>query len=268
MVESLEFSVEGNSPRSAVLPTPDRMTAGGAPMNEPEKSSTPPEGGAAQTAKKLDPDQGEATQGQRGADKKNYDAQKGNGKSEEPESPAEQTPPYGTQLTPQPQGGGSGGGQYPHYPSQVTPASPSPAPTAVFTDAYGAAFLRPQSGGGGAFMPHSNPFGQQQASPLSPPRPTVMASGIPPNSPLFPRLSGGQPTNLHPSGLERAMGQPQQAPASPTLAYTTTSAAGATTYANYASAAAGTGGMTATTLQSTVSTDESQLTPGGWMDAR
>jgi hypothetical protein len=240
------------------------MTAGGAlSMNEPEKRSTgTPEGGAEQTVEKLDPNKTQKVQGQGNADTKSHEAQKGDVKSKEPESP-KQTQSYGDQFTPQPQG--EVGTQYPPYPSQVTPASPSPAPTAAFTDAYGA-FLRPQSGGGGAFVPHSNPFGQQQASPLSPTSATVMAAGIPPNSPIFPRFSGGQPASLHPSGLDRVMGQTQQTPASPTLAYTATSAGVA--YANYASAVAATGGVTSTTLQSTTSTDESQLTPGGWMDAR
>jgi hypothetical protein len=259
MVHSSELSVEGNSPRSTVLPSPARITAAGgahsSSMSEPEKSGSSPSGGAVQAAKKSDPDQTKGNQGRDGSEKK------GDTKSKGTESP-HQTQSYVDQLTPQPQGGA--GVQYPTYPSQVTPASPSPGPNAVFTDAYGAAFLRPQSGGGGAFIPHSNPFGQQQASPLSPPRATVMASGMPPNSPIFPRLSGVPPSNLHPNGLERVMGQPQQTPASPTLAYTTSSAGAA--YVNYASAASG--GMTAATLQSMASTDESQLTPGGWMDAR
>ena len=233
-----------------MLPSPDRTTSGVPSMN-----GNSPDGGTA-TGGKLDPareteagdNNNEAYNQQEGENEKQKE-------SKEPESPS-QSHSY-AHLTPQPQVVG-----YPPYPSQVTPASPSPtASAAVFTDAYGAAFLRPQSAGPGAFMPHTNPFGGHP-SPLSP-RPTATPAsmtaagggaggGVPPNSPLFPRLSGTQ-SNLHPNGFDRVM-QQQQQPPSPTLAY---SSGG---YQSYAGAASGIGGSG--------STDESQVTPGGWMDSR
>ena len=234
MAQTTELSAEGNSPRSTVLPSPDRMTSpeGGGSANgaksDPSKASEP--GDSSNVNHEYNEQEGEVTQ------------QKD---TKEPESPnGSQTYPH---LTPQPQVAG-----YPPYPSQVTPASPSPATNAVFTDAYGASFLGRQSVG--AFMPHSNPFGGHP-SPLSPPRPTtaagatMTANGVPPNSPLFPRLGGAQST-LHPNGFDRVMQQPP----SPTLAAAYSSGG----YQNYAGASA---------LQQSGSTDESQVTPGGWMDA-
>ena len=207
-----------------------------------------PDGGTA-TGGKLDPDR-EAETVDANEDYKGQESETVQQKeSKEPESPS-QSNTYG-QLTHQPQVVA-----YPPYPSQVTPASPSPTASAVFTDAYGAAFLRPQSVGAGAFIPHANPFGGHP-SPLSPPRPTTApgvanmnaTGGVPPNSPLFPRLSGNQ-SNLHPNGFDRVMQPP-----SPTLAY----ASGG--YQSYSST-----GMSGS-LQQNGSMDESQITPGGWMDS-
>lgn len=218
--------------------------------NTPEGGSTAPDSGS---SNKLDPSrEGNTEEGSNVNANNNYNEQDGTvpqqEETKEPESPS-QSQTY-AHLTPQPQVVG-----YPPYPSQVTPASPSPGPNGVFTDAYGAAFLRP----GTAFMPHTNPFGGQP-SPLSPPRPTNAASanvvnaaatgGVPPNSPLFPRLSAGGQSSLHPNGFERVMPQPH----SPTLAYTTPGGG----YQSYAGSA-GHG-----SLQQSGSAEE--LTPGGWME--
>mmetsp|Transcript_17847 Transcript_17847/g.33891 ORF Transcript_17847/g.33891 Transcript_17847/m.33891 type:complete len:572 (-) Transcript_17847:56-1771(-) len=244
MAQASDLSVEGNSPRSTVLPSPDRTTSGVPSMNG---NST--DGGTA-AGGKLDPAR-EAEAADANEDYKGQESESVQPKdSKEPDSPS-QPNSYG-HLTPQPQVVG-----YPPYPSQVTPASPSPtASNAVFTDAYGAAFLRPQSAGAGAFIPHANPFGGHP-SPLSPPRPTTApgvvnaAGGVPPNSPLFPRLSGNQ-SNFHPNGFDRVMQPP-----SPTLAYTTG------VYQTYAGASTGMSGS----LQQSGSMDESQGTHGGWMDS-
>ena len=224
-----------------MIPSPERMTAGAPSMN----GNTTPEGGTATGGGKLDASSSrEASQGDGSNVNQAYDEQQGGMQqpkdTKEPESPSQTY----AHLTPQPQIVG-----YPTYPSQVTPASPSPAANAVFTDAYGGGFLGPRSAG--AFIAHTNPFGGHP-SPLSPPRPTsgVAAAGVPANSPLFPRLSGTQ-SNLNPNGFDRVMPQPP----SPTLAYTTAGGG----YQAYA----GSGGS----LQQSGSTDESQMTPGGWMDA-
>ena len=250
MAQASGLSVEGNSPRSTVIPSPERMTSGAPSMNgnTPEGGSTAAGGGG-----KLDPSR-EGSTGEGSNVNSDYNEQEGGmpqqkETTKEPESPS-QSHTY-AHLTPQPQVVPG----YATYPSQVTPASPSPGANAVFTDAYGAAFLRP--GSAGAFIPHTNPFGGHP-SPLSPPRPTsnaavanmsTAAGGVPPNSPLFPRLTGGQ-SNLHPNGFDRVMPQPP----SPTLAYTTAGGA----YQSYAGSA-GHG-----SLHQSGSTEE--LTPGGWMD--
>lgn len=172
--------------------------------------------------------------------------------SKEPESPS-QTHAY-SQLTLQPQMGYSPVA----YPSQVTPAPPSPAGGAVLTDGYGS-FFRPPSAG--AFMPHSNAFGGHHQSPLSPPRPTTAVAaipgGVPPKSPLFPRLNG-PPSALHPGSLDGSHGlYQQQQPPSPTLAF---SAMGGM-HPSYASATLG------GSVQGTNSMEESgSATPGGWVD--
>ena len=244
MVQSSDLSIEGNSPRSTVLPSPDRMTSKEEAATSMNANKTA-EGGET-TGDKKSPKEAEG--GKDKTENKEYSEQEGGIMPNESKDSGEypDAPQTYSHLTPQPQVVG----QYPPYPSQVTPASPSPANGAL-TDAYGAAFLRPQSAG--AFMPHSNPFGGQP-SPLSPPRATTAAgaamAGVPPNSPLFPRLSsgGGQPSNLHPSGFDR-MGQQ---PPSPTLAYS--AGAGYPTYTSSGS------------LQQSGSTDESQITPGGWME--
>lgn len=237
MAQSSELSVEGNSPRSTVLPSPGRMTSG-ASMS----GSTPD---AASGGAKLDPSQ--APEGHKETEQSSPNGQDGDIPAQtEPGSPG-QSHPY-AHLTPQPHVVG-----YAPYPSQVTPASPSPgANAAVFPDAYGS-FFRPPSGG--AFMPHTNPFGGHP-SPLSPPRPTTAASGVPPNSPLFPRLSGGQNVStLHPNGLDRVMQQPP----SPTLAYTSVGGG----YPGYAGAAVGMNGS----LQQTGSDESNSGANTVWMDA-
>lgn len=246
MAQAPGLSVEGNSPRSTVIPSPERMTSG-----EPSMNGNTSEGSAGGGGK-LDPSR-EANTDEGANVNPKYNEQDGvmpeQKDPKEPGSPPE-SHMYG-HLTPHPPAVG-----YPPYPSQVTPASPSPGANAVFTDAYGAAFLRP--GSAGAFIPHTNPFGGHP-SPLSPPRPTSAAAanlaasgggggGVPPNSPLFPRLGGGQ-SNLHPNGFDRVMPQPP----SPTLAYTTPGG----TYQTYG-ASTGPG-----SLNQSGSTEE--LTPGGWM---
>lgn len=232
-----------------MLPSPDRMTSGASSMSTKNPDGTPGAGNH------ESPSEAEATQGHNVTEHATPNYQEGDveheAETQEPGSPG-QAHSY-AHLTPQPQVV-----NYGPYPTQVTPASPSPgASAAVFPDAYGS-FFRPPSAG--AFMPHTNPFGGHP-SPLSPPRPTTAAaatvSGVPPNSPLFPRLSGTQNVStLHPNGLDRVMQQPP----SPTLAYTTVGAG----YQGYATANVGMNGN----LQQTGSDESATGTPGGWMDAR
>lgn len=96
---------------------------------------------------------------------------------------------YPAHLTPQP-----GQGYYPlGYQSQVTPEPPSPAgPGASAVYDMGSFFQQPA-----AFAPHNSPFVPQ--TPLSPRRTAAMA-GIPPASPLFPRVSTSGATGLMPAG--------------------------------------------------------------------
>jgi hypothetical protein len=241
-----EISVDANSPRSTLLLSPsDRITPPAA-MNG---STAAADGGTGVTMGKGESVAVEGPEGGIPADGSKEVTPTEPKESKEPESP-NPTHAY-SQFTLQPQMGYSPGA----YPSQVTPASPSPAGGAVLADGYGS-FFRPPAAG--AFMPHSNAFGGHP-SPLSPPRPTAataaMPRGVPPNSPLFPRLNG-PPSALHPvpGSLDGSHGLQ---PPSPTLAY---SAMGGM-YPSYASATLG------GSLQPTNSMEESgSVTPGGWVD--
>lgn len=120
---------------------------------------------------------------------------------------------YPAHLTPQ-----GGQGYYQYTQSQVTPEPPSPAGHGATVYDVGSFFQQPA-----AFAPHS-PFVPQ--TPLSPRRAGAMAGGIPPASPLFPRVStatGG--TGIIPggSGLDQRIieGHRGGAPPSPSVPYLT-----------------------------------------------
>jgi hypothetical protein len=116
---------------------------------------------------------------------------------------------YPAHLTPQP-----GQGYY-YQQSQITPEPPSPAgPGAVVYD-VGSFFQQPA-----AFAPHNSPFVPQ--TPLSPRR-TAGMGGIPPASPLFPRVNTTGAAGLMPAGAgieHRIMeGHRVGAPPSPSVSY-------------------------------------------------
>jgi hypothetical protein len=112
---------------------------------------------------------------------------------------------YPVHLTPQP-----GPGYYLGYgQSQVTPEPPSPAGPGATVYDVGSFFQQP------AAFAHNSPFGVPQ-TPLSPRRSGGMG-GIPPASPLFPRVSAAGAAGLVPTGagLEQRPG----APPSPSVPY-------------------------------------------------
>jgi len=88
---------------------------------------------------------------------------------------------YPAHLTPQP---GQGYYNVGYQQSQVTPEPPSPAGPGPTVYDMGSFFQQPA-----AFAPHNSPFVPQ--TPLSPRRTAAMAAGIPPASPLFPRVNSG-----------------------------------------------------------------------------
>lgn len=116
---------------------------------------------------------------------------------------------YPAHLTPQP-----GQGYYMGYgQSQVTPEPPSPAgPGASAIYDMGSFFQQPA-----AFAPHSSPF--VPATPLSPRRTAAMVGGIPPASPLFPRVSNTGATGLMPGTGGLMDGHRAGAPPSPGVPY-------------------------------------------------
>lgn len=118
---------------------------------------------------------------------------------------------YPAHLTPQP-----GQGYYPlGYQSQVTPEPPSPAGPGANVYDVGSFFQQPA-----AFAPHNSPFVPQ--TPLSPRR-TAAMGGIPPASPLFPRVSTatGAAGLMPGSGIEQRImdGHRAGAPPSPSVPY-------------------------------------------------
>ena len=124
-------------------------------------------------------------------------------------------------LTPQPNAGyylGVGYGQ-----SQVTPEPPSPAGPGVTVYDVGSFFQQP------AAFAHNSPFGMPQA-PLSPRRSGGMG-GIPPASPLFPRVSAAGAAGLVPGpGIDQ---RPGGAPPSPSVPYLSPPLGPNTMYQNY-----------------------------------
>jgi hypothetical protein len=129
---------------------------------------------------------------------------------------------YPAHLTPQP-----GQGYYMGYgQSQVTPEPPSPAgPGAAIYD-MGSFFQQPA-----AFAPHNSPF--VPATPLSPRRTAAMA-GIPPASPLFPRVSNTGATGLMPTGAGGLMDAHRGgAPPSPAVPYLSPPLGPNSMYQNY-----------------------------------
>lgn len=132
---------------------------------------------------------------------------------------------YPAHLTPQQ----PGQGYYPlGYQSQVTPEPPSPAGHGAHVYDVGSFFQQPA-----AF--HNSPFVPQ--TPLSPRRTAAMA-GIPPASPLFPRVSATTgATGLMPTGTgieQRIMeGHRGGAPPSPSVPYLSSPLGPNSMYQNY-----------------------------------
>ena len=116
---------------------------------------------------------------------------------------------YPAHLSPQP-----GQGYY-YQQSQITPEPPSPAGPGATVYDVGSFFQQPV-----AFAAHNSPFVPQ--TPLSPRR-TAGMGGIPPASPLFPRVNTSGATGLMPAGAgieQRIMeGHRAGAPPSPSVPY-------------------------------------------------
>lgn len=87
--------------------------------------------------------------------------------------------------------------------SQVTPESPSPNNTGGRAIYNGGSFFQPQPGAGFQSSPFTNdathPYSGAGAS-QPPSSPTQSMGGIPPASPLFPRMTGGMPPYLNSRG--------------------------------------------------------------------
>lgn len=133
---------------------------------------------------------------------------------------------YPAHLTPQP-----GQGYYPlGYQPQATPEPPSPAGPGASAVYDMGSFFQPA-----AFAPHNSPF--VPPTPLSPRRTAAMA-GIPPASPLFPRVPTTGAGGLMPAGTgidqrimdgHRAAG----APPSPSVPYLSPPLGPNSMYQNY-----------------------------------
>lgn len=214
--EPLESS---ESPRSTVVtasasaglkPHTNIMTQGQADgaaaerkLAQPEKSNGGPNGADDGGKNDLAENKGSAEAGQREA--------QDDKKDEAAVSPTPQAQMnsylqgYPAHLTPQP-----GAGYYLGYgQTQVTPEPPSPAGPGPAVYDVGSFFQQP------AAFAHNSPFGVPQA-PLSPRRSGGMG-GIPPASPLFPRVSTAAGTaGLMPSGAGIEQ-RPGGAPPSPSV---------------------------------------------------
>lgn len=213
MVTSSDLQTE-ESPRSTVITTVapssiaaksvPRMTKSGGPTDDAAPAAAEPSGAAETKADSKGTVEGgtespEANQGENVGDRN------GQGGLSPTPQPHSYLQGYPTHLTPQQAGQG-----YYGYQSQVTPEPPSPGgPGANVYDV--GSFFQQQ----GTFQQHNSPF--VPGTPSSPRRAAAMG-GIPPASPLFPRVS----TAAGAAGLVPGAGIDQRlmgAPPSPSVPY-------------------------------------------------
>lgn len=186
MAQTVETSLEGTSPRSTILGAPPSPP----PTPNMNGENTGKTGGSSPDQKGPDNGNSNATtvdDALPAADASGNNNGAASGGNNNPNSDVSNQAPSATNTDGS--SSGHGGAQ------EGTAMDPAAAAAAAQGQFYANAAFFPQANGtfaaAGAPHNHNNPFAAHGASPLSPPRPTVAGApvGIPPASPLFPRLN-------------------------------------------------------------------------------